>query len=92
MNFAALITVLALLLLATLLSRVALQSRVRRIPPRRRYAIFAVLFATGISAEILAVIISAFRHQTAETLVMITAALLFGAACVLEMRKLNKEI
>ena len=91
MNTTTLILIVGTLLVLTPVLRLLLQPRVRRSSPRKRYTVFAILLGCGVSAELVGGVIALFGRQAGLASLLFFTALLLGAACVLEMRKLSRE-
>jgi hypothetical protein len=91
MNTTTLILIVGTVLLLTLVLRLVLQRRVQRISPRSRYTVFAILLGVGVSSEAAGVVIALVGGRAGLASLFIVSVLFFGAACVLEMRKLSRE-
>jgi len=59
--------------------------------PRTRYTVFAILLGVGVSAEVVGAVMALLGGRAGLASLFIMTALLFGAGCVLEMRKLSRE-
>ncbi|MBP9902174.1 MAG: hypothetical protein IT579_09850 [Verrucomicrobia subdivision 3 bacterium] len=91
MNITTLILIVGTVLLLTLVLHLILQRRVQGISPRSRYTVFAILLGVGVSAEAVGVVMALASAKPGLASLFMAVFLLFGAGCVLEMRKLSRE-
>jgi hypothetical protein len=76
----------------TIVLRLAVQKRVRRSSPRKRYTIVSVLLWVSVSSQLIGAIAAAFNDDAmGMVLLFVASTLLLGSACLLEMRKLSQE-
>jgi hypothetical protein len=59
--------------------------------PRSRYTVFAILLGVGVTAEVVGAVMALIGGRVGLASLFIVTVLLFGAGCILEMRKLSKE-
>ena len=79
------------ILLFTVLLRFALQPRVKRGLPQKRYRLFAVLLGVGVGSQAIGVVVAACSDNMGAEVGFLLTGFLLGMACVLEMRKLRRE-
>jgi hypothetical protein len=91
MNTTTLILIVGTVLLLTLVLRLVLQRRVRGISPRSRSTVLAILLGVGVSAEAAGAVMALVSGKLGLASLFMAVVLLFGAGCVLEMRKLSRE-
>ena len=85
------LVVVGTVVVLTWLLRIALQPRVRRISPRKRYTVFAVLLGCGVSAQIVGAVVALACNRPGIAPLFIMTAALLCSGCVLEMRKLSRQ-
>jgi uncharacterized membrane protein len=91
MNPIILASILGTVLVLTLIFRVVFKSRIRRIPSRSRYRIFAVLGGIGIAIGVVGFWLGLASGHMSIAAFFLLNCLLLGLGCFQQMRKLSRE-